>query len=763
MISWKIRLLLLLIVYYLLSGVNTLTSQSLVMKSYTEDDGLVGQVVYDITQGPDGKIWAITDKALNIFDGQKWEVITEIKGELLPSNRYSRIIYDNINNQILLFGNTNINTFKLFKYTKNQWFEIETPIKDDHFLISAYNISDRQLSIFSESGHINIYNVKDDLWLSDFHDLKDIYNVGYYNNNLTVFSSEGVFTIYLDNRNIGLKKITISDDLPKGIELILNDKVYKNQTIVLYADKFYRTDNFSFNITHKRNIEIKSKTQMTSLMQVYQSDNDNLFIISNDQFFIANESGRVESVISNELDNDQWINRFVVDNSNVIWLATNKGIKKIDSFMLRHFDTKNGLMMNEVTAVDEFNNGTIFIGLNKGYQLFYNHNEKFLFDSKSIFESATPRILTTSHKKPTDEIYVAANSSGLLLINGKSALNFKKIDDGIITDVLLHKDTLYYSKDNYSINIYANNKIKKISSLDKYDNGFVRRIYNYKQLLVLTKRGIFQAKSMNQVYSGLLNESNLTSSTYSLIPFNEGYLVGTLGGLVYWNGINDDDNKLIEIDGMKLDMSVYTSIYDKYGRLFLGTNKGVYIINSKFDKVRIINKSDGLLSNEINRGALKELQNGDIYIGTDKGLSIYRSKFDEINLSAPEATVSHSIESDFIKGNTIYIFKINIPNYYDISSHRVRYKLTGFDDDFKEIARSQLQDIVYTNLNSGKYQFEVQVKHKNSKWSTPFVSEEIEVSQNVIISYFKWIFIFLLVTIFTSYLFKKYPISKPQV
>lgn len=763
MISWKTRFLLLLIVCYLLSGINTLKSQSLVMKSYTEDDGLVGQVVYDITQGPDGKIWAITDKALNIFDGQKWEVITQIKGESLPSNRYSRIIYDNMNNQILLYGNTNINTFKLFKYTKNKWFEIETPIKDDHFLISEYNISDRQLSIFSERGHINIYNVKDDLWFSDFHDFNDIYNVGYYNNNLTVFSSEGVFTIYLNNSSIVLDKITISDDLPKGIELILNDKVYKNQTIVLYPDKFYRTDNFSFNITHKRNIDIKSKTQMTSLMQVYQSNNDNLYIISNDQFFISNESGRVESVISNELDNDQWINRFLVDNSNVIWLATNKGLKKIDSFMLRHFDTKNGLTKNEVTAINEFNSGTVFVGLNKGYQLLYNNNENFLFDEISILESATPRILTTSHKKSTDEIYVAANSSGLLLIKGVSASHFKRIDNGIITDVLFHNDTLYYSKDNYSINIFNNNKIKKVSSLDKYENGFVRRIYHYNQLLVLTKRGIFQSKSMNKVYSGLLDESNLTSSTYSLIPFNDGYLVGTLGGLVYWNGINDEDNKLIEIDGMKLDMSVYTSIYDKYGRLFLGTNKGIYIINSKFDKVRIINKSDGLLSNEINRGALKELQNGDIYIGTDKGLSIYRSKFDEVNLSAPEATVFHSLESDFIKGNTSYIFKINIPNYYDISSHRVRYKLTGFDDDFKEIARSQLQDIVYTNLNSGKYQFVVQVKHKNSRWSEPFVSEEIEVSQNVIIGYFRWIFIFLLVTIFISYLFKKYSISKPQV
>jgi hypothetical protein len=97
------------------------------------------------------------------------------------------------------------------------------------------------------------------------------------------------------------------------VNMIVNDRVYKNQVIVLCNDEFYRSDNYTFNISHKRIIPIKSKTIEKSLIQVYQTEKDNLYIISNDQFFIANESGQVESIVSSDFDDEQWVNRFFVD------------------------------------------------------------------------------------------------------------------------------------------------------------------------------------------------------------------------------------------------------------------------------------------------------------------------------------------------------------------------------------------------------------------------------------------------------------------
>jgi len=148
--------------------------------------------------------------------------------------------------------------------------------------------------------------------------------------------------------------------------------------------------------------------------------------------------------------------------------------------------------------------------------------------------------------------------------------------------------------------------------------------------------------------------------------------------------------------------------------------------------------------------------NGDIYIGTDKGLSIYRLKFDEVNLLPPTAIINHVITKDFIKTNVLYNFNIHIPNYYDMSSHLIRYRLKGFDNEYKLIERIKLQDIVYMNLRDGNYQLEVQLKQKNSKWSSAYFSSEIAVSQSFINGYFNYIMCFILASLLTGYFTKKY-------
>jgi hypothetical protein len=140
------------------------------------------------------------------------------------------------------------------------------------------------------------------------------------------------------------------------------------------------------------------------------------------------------------------------------------------------------------------------------------------------------------------------------------------------------------------------------------------------------------------------------------------------------------------------------------------------------------------------------MMNGDIYIGTDKGLSIYRAKFDEVNLNPPSAKISTNIEKSILNNNVKYNFNISIPNYYNISSHLIRYKLNGFDEDFIQIERDKLQEISYTNLLDGNYQLEVQVKQRNSKWSNSYYSEEILVQNNIVNRYLVTFFAMIIVS-----------------
>ncbi|PIU61503.1 MAG: hypothetical protein COS84_11225, partial [Armatimonadetes bacterium CG07_land_8_20_14_0_80_40_9] len=39
---------------------------------YTEDDGLLGSYIFEIMIEASGKIWAVTDRGISVFDGELW-------------------------------------------------------------------------------------------------------------------------------------------------------------------------------------------------------------------------------------------------------------------------------------------------------------------------------------------------------------------------------------------------------------------------------------------------------------------------------------------------------------------------------------------------------------------------------------------------------------------------------------------------------------------------------------------------------------------
>lgn len=739
---------------HLLNG--ELVSQSLKMVTYGEDQGLSGSVVYDIIQGPEGKIWALTEKALNFFDGQKWENIKSINGERLPSSKYSRMHYDYINKTVHILGYSLDNEFRLFSYKNNRWESLVEKQLNIEFINSVYDEKKQILCLVSDKGVINIYDFKTNVWIQRYSIDSEVVNISILDGDIVLYTKNGIFNITISKDSISYDKVDLREWKYGDISYILKDSIYNNQVILFQNNKLYRADNRTFDVSHIRSIGIKSVTDMKSFMQVHQTKNDVLYIISEDQFFITSGSSETEIIYSTDFDNEQWVNRFFVDKEGVVWLGSNKGVKKIDSFKLSNYDKKNGILKNEITALNQFDNGNIFLGLVGNFQIL---DDKKLTNFE-INDSQTPfrRILST-FKDSSGDIYVAGNRSGLYKIDND--LNIQAIvnEPNSVSEVLIKNDTLIYVE-NYStiVKSYKNN-------IEKYSikNNYVRRLYYGEELIGLTNRGIINIYTNKNIYSGINKNKNLTLSTFSIVPYNNGFLVGTLGGLIYWNGINDDDNKIVEINGKVLDVSVYTTIFDRYGRLWLGTNKGVYIINEQFNNFIIINTSDGLLSNEINRGALKEMQNGDVYIGTDKGLSIYRPKFDETNLNSPEASISYKEFNDYITNNSKHIFNIFIPNYYDIQSHKIKYRLNGFDTDFTEISRDKLQDIIYTNLHEGKYQLEVQVKHKNSDWSPIFYSDEIFVVSSLFSSYFNYFVCIFITSLVTAFLVKRRASTQHQI
>ncbi|WP_332913457.1 hypothetical protein [Algoriphagus boritolerans] len=60
---------------------------------------------------------------------------------------------------------------------------------------------------------------------------------------------------------------------------------------------------------------------------------------------------------------------------------------------------------------------------------------------------------------------------------------------------------------------------------------------------------------------------------------------------------------------------------DSEGKIWAGTDNGVVVLGG--DQVTHYNESNGLVGDEVNRGALMQASSGRVMIGTMKGLSIY--------------------------------------------------------------------------------------------------------------------------------------------
>ena len=192
-------------------------------------------------------------------------------------------------------------------------------------------------------------------------------------------------------------------------------------------------------------------------------------------------------------------------------------------------------------------------------------------------------------------------------------------------------------------------------------------------------------------------------------------------GLLVGKVSDADSVSLTSIDDPLLaDSRVYFLRSDHRGRLWVGGNSGVDVLNG--GHWTRLDMRDGLLWNETNHGAFYADEDGSVWIGSPIGLSHLLKPEEllaprQINprlvsaLYGTHELRGHGQRVDFDVGGAL-VLRFAVLGNSSGSPVRFRYRLSNIDSDWVEASTRELR---YASLPPGDYRFELQTIDENQR------------------------------------------------
>lgn len=486
---------------------------------------------------------------------------------------------------------------------------------------------------------------------------------------------------------------------------------------------------------------------------------DNVFYHFNSQLRKLGASNASPLILDlNNLLNTFFIHQGLIDREGILWIVTSRGVVNLNSLEFQNFGKfRVGLMSEEVSAILDLGGDELLFGFNNGIQKFSQKKMTTVYRDSFIDGKPQERIMNFSRDPDSGEVWFSATLGGVGKYFPKTGkiVRFKPPSDVSISSVEIVGDSVLIAgpksvfiapKSATGSDLYERNLISEIQELINQPIYFIRKAIKLRdgRIAVMTGRKYSDQPTLQD------NNRFVVVQGFDVLETDEGLLIATDSGLKIFK-----NNKItfLEVNGQKIENPVYCVLEDSNGNIWVGTDYGVV----KLTQTEIVryNEKNGLIGNEINRGALLETDDKNIIIGTLKGFSIFypEEKFQakgapKIHLKsylvgglsnqiAEEISVPYSrnsFEADFIA-----------PAFNDAKELWIHYRLQGLDDEDWQIIRDPKSTKLYfNNLPSGNYQLELKASYEGEDFSETLSSKPFIIEKPF---YLQFWFIFLVSTI----------------
>ncbi|HEX6981253.1 MAG TPA: two-component regulator propeller domain-containing protein [Balneolaceae bacterium] len=716
-----------------------LTAQQYNFQIYSVNKGLPHVQVHDVFQTHDGYIWLGTfGGGLAKFDGRSFEIFNIKDG--LRTNSIEVIFEDSRHNLwvstynggvarmkgrrfIYPFKNSELDSLSVLvikEINSKLWFGTA---KGGYFI---YDYKTEELTRMTQEDGL----IGDTVW--DFWKAPD--------GKMWIATQRGI-SIY-DGKNF--RNLTAADGLS-------GNKIFQIATHS-NGEVWFATSN-GITIWDGENFSTITEINGTPLNYVFDllvTSTGAMWIGTElDGFFIYENQSFTHFTTENGLSSN-YIYELYEDNRQNVWIATDTyGVSILKGKAFQFFRTESGLSSTAIISLHKAKNGRIWAGTRDG--IFYKDGYRFKrFPTPEKYHEAG-EVWDMAEFKNGDMLFLMSDDA-LYKWDGKQLINYSQengLKQWFTYDIYVDKQDALWLGTNEGLFHFKDGELTKYTNQDGLTGNVVKCIYEFKGYLWIgTLDGLsrFDGHSFQNitVKDGLQHKgvAHITSDSKGNI------WLGTGGGVTLLE--LDKQGDLLGIEnfdkdaGMKLVKSQIVW-FDNAGHLWHGTNGGIHRLDvpgywesGKMSLVhyRLSNAGIGI---ETNHKAVTPVSENEVLFGTMNGVlkinpsrlnpdstvsPVYITKIERNARSLRELPNVDSMaykfgrmlfsDLNFPYGQHSYTFHFTALEYENPESVQYRYRLIGFDDEWS--APTSATSATFTNLDAGKYTFEIQAKSRQKYW-----------------------------------------------
>ena len=714
--------------------------QALATRVYTEADGLPSTTVYDVAQGPDGRLWFATRSGIAVYDGARWQHFGVEEG--LPGAT-QRFVRTDAHNNIWAIAADRVAVARLDAEDAARepadaptragarWHTTDLSpasaggaVLPGRVLVTAAGLlqqGDRvTLAIALAGGHLFVLEGG------------DLHAVAFGEAVRFVYSIVPRGDIFLLATDAGVYRLAPDDTVASRVPTNLPEPVY-----ALYRDPLTGID---WSVGHgvvraalpggeERRFRWPADAGYDARSFAIAGDRYGglYFGTFADLFYLPADAA--PGVQARRLDRNDGLasggsNGLLRDREGNVWVAAARGVTKIFSRRLVVYDRRHGLPRDEVTAVTQLPDGMIVLGA-PGAVSFLEPGGRTPRVAVELGPDAQDGRVLDLAVADEQAVWLAANRLGLLRVDRAGRVRRVATPSPVITAVWADPaGTLWLG----SLDGLLRGRPGRFAAVPlpapRAQQPYVRRIVpaGSDTVLVATdSAGVFRIgpRGIRHFAGGSATLANV----YAAAEIDGKVWLGTAAGLAELRGSRIEPSREPAID-----RPVYFVLPDRRGGIWFGTDRGAARWNGR--ELRWLELADGLPALETNRAGGFEDADGHVWIGTAAGVAVYRPEYDLPTLAAPllAITATESASGPLPPGasvsadNGLLRYRVRAISFVDERRVLFRHRLEGTGEEWSEWYPLLERELEFPRLAPGRYRLHLQAAAVDGRTSREVTS-----------------------------------------
>ena len=682
---------------------------------YGRKDGLLSDLIVEITGDDGGNLVIKTNLGISIFNGNEFKNYPFPNGNLLFSDNlwkdknghfWFRVFQNDAPPQIYKFDG------ERYHFINDQYEELKEITVQNHL------ITDGEGNVLISAGE-NLYQIIDEeISLHPINDFPEVKGKIKSTMHLTVEKDILVVTLsnktdgkaYLYNPDTGLRDLNIPKKISnEPFSYFYEDKGGNFWLLNPEKEILYRWDRLSGDNSVER-FKSNSGLPITTIRCVLEDEEGNIWIGTDGNGLFKYGGTKFISFLSSQNLEDYFIWSISQDQEGNYWFGTaDQGILKYDGNSLINYKDLEKEPLGIIREIIEYKDGFL-IGSSRGIWQFNGKSIKRINDDFDIPQFAGVNDIYLSD----DRIWFATVNNGIYYHDGNQTINFNTSSSDLgsnsVDDILIDDEGVIWFATRGGISRYKNGEIK----------NFVNNEYGLYAIMQITKD-------------------------------DSGYIwAATYGGGVCRVFIDENDEmhvEKIDTDSGLTSNNVYSILTDEKGQIWAGCQRGVDKIitdkDGKIIEIRNYDNFEGFIGYENNGKANFIDKDGQLWFGTIKGAMVYNPVMDIVNDNPPKTNITKlklfykDVEWSSEDYNSRYdqltlwtglpenlqlpynknhlSFEFEGLNYTVPEKVQFQWKLEGVDSEWAP--PSSRTDAAYTNLSPGNYTFMVRAGNSDGIWN----------------------------------------------